>query len=423
MRVLGITETCDLGSMYLRLLSEGHEVRVTVTNPLASGTMAGMVPRAADWQQELPWVRDAGDQGIILFEAVGFGQLQDRLRSEGYNVIGGSAFGDRLENDRGYAQQLLSELGLQVAPTKEFEKAADALDDLRERPRRCVLKMSASAGETWVGVLPDGRDIAALLKVRPPAGKFILMDHVSGVETGVGAFFNGSRFLRPACLDWEHKHFFAGDLGELTGEMGTVATFRGADDLFDATLGRVEPMLRQAGHIGWVNLNMIVNEEGAWPLEFTCRFGYPGFAVLEPLQAVGWGEILAMTLDPNTTELPTHEGFSVAIVLSTPPFPYSREEVNAPVGLPILIGEVEDEHLHLGEVGREGDELVTSGLYGWTAVVTGTGATIAVAQTAAYARAKQVRAPNVRYRFDIGDKLVSGQLQQLIDWGWIKSIP
>lgn len=423
MRVLGITETCDLGSMYLRLLGERHEVRVSVSNPLASGTMAGMVPRINDWQQELPWIREAGDQGIILFEAVGFGELQDRLRFEGYKVVGGSAFGDRLENDRAYAQRLLGELGLQVAPTTEFESTADALADLAERPRRCALKMSASAGETWVGIMPDGRDIASLLKVRPPSDKFVLMDHVAGVETGVGAFFNGSRFLRPACLDWEHKHFFAGDLGELTGEMGTVATFRGADDLFDATLARVEPLLREAGHVGWVNLNMIVNEDGAWPLEFTCRFGYPGFAVLEPLQAIGWGELLATTLDPAATELPTHEGFALAIVLSTPPFPYSREELDAPTGLPIIIGDVEEEHLHLGEVGLEAGDLVTAGLYGWTAVVTGTGSTILEAQAAAYARAARIAAPKLRYRLDIGDKLIAGQLQLLTAWGWMKSMP
>ena len=88
--------------------------------------------------------------------------------------------------------------------------------------------MSASAGETFVGTMPDGRDVAALLSTRAfePAGASFLMDYVDGVETGVGAYFDGEQFLRPACVDWEHKHFFAGDMGELTGEMGTVATYK-----------------------------------------------------------------------------------------------------------------------------------------------------------------------------------------------------
>ena len=90
-----------------------------------------------------------------------------------------------------------------------------------------MFKLAASAGDTFVGSFDDGSDVAALLRLRAlaPGERFILMDHVEGIETGVGAYFNGERFLRPACLDWEHKRFFAGDMGELTGEMGTVATF------------------------------------------------------------------------------------------------------------------------------------------------------------------------------------------------------
>ena len=57
MRILGITESCDLGSLYLRLIDEGNEVKVSVSEPLAQGTMAGLVPRVTCWEQELDWVR------------------------------------------------------------------------------------------------------------------------------------------------------------------------------------------------------------------------------------------------------------------------------------------------------------------------------------------------------------------------------
>jgi phosphoribosylamine---glycine ligase len=407
--------------MYLRLIAEGHEVRVAVSEPLAGGTMAGMVPRTTDWRSDLPWVREAGEEGLILFEAVGYGALQDELRRDGYNVIGGSAIGDRLEGDRAFAQELLAELGLAVAPAAEFSSAEAAMDDLERRPRRCVFKRSASGGDTFAGVEPDGRDVAAFLDwvTLAPGERFVIMDYVAGVETGVGAYFNGERFLRPACIDWEHKRFFAGDMGELTGEMGTVATFDGSDALFDKTLALLEPVLREGGHVGWVNLNTIINEGGIWPLEFTCRFGYPGFAVLEPLQALGWGELFRTMIRRDTALFPTAPGYSVCIVLSTPPFPYSRKQVDAPVGLPVVVDDVEPEHLHWGEVGRLDGGLVTAGLYGWTAVVTGIGSTIADAKAAAYARAARVRTANLRYRIDIGEKLLDGDFQRLINWGWL----
>jgi len=423
-RVLGITETCDLGSLYLRLIDEGHEVKVSVSEPLAQGTMAGLVPRTESWEQELDWLR-ADSEGIIIFEAVGFGPLQDRLRAEGFNVIGGSAFGDRLENDRDYALGLLERHGLNSAPVQSFTNASDAIADLDQRPRRCVFKRCDSAGDTFVGGLSDGSDVAAMLRVRPPADgtSFILMDHVEGVETGVGAYFNGTGFMRPACLDWEHKRFFAGDLGEQTGEMGTVATFSGADRLFDAALKPLEPLFRQAGHVGWVNLNTIINGEGVWPLEFTCRFGYPGFAVLEPLQGIGWGELFKALVHRELDAFPVREGFSTCVVLTTPPMPMSRKEVDAPIGLPLIVGDVDPRHVHFGEVGASDSGLITAGLYGWTAVVTGTGDTIAEASAAAYANAAKVYTPNVRYRLDIGAALINGELDMLSKWGWLNCTP
>jgi len=427
MRFLAVTETCDLAALYLRLAEEGQEVKVSIDWAESQGTLANMIERTGDWRNELDWLRAAPDAGIILFEAVseGFGALQDSLRRGGHLVVGGSAFGDRLENDRAFSQALLAELGLPVAATREFADPAAVDAFLAANPGRYVLKFCGhgfDSFDNYVGRVADGSDVRAMLKARVAArsgddARFVLMDHVEGIETGVGAFFDGTRFLRPACLDWEHKHFFAGDMGELTGEMGTVATFERSGRLFERTLGLVEPLLREAGHVGWVNLNMIVNEAGVWPLEFTCRFGYPGFAVLEPLQDIGWAGLLHGLAAGRLEGLPVRPGFSVGIVLTVPPFPYTRRQLPEPVGLPVLLpeplGDEDRRNIHLAEVGRQEGRLVTSGNYGWTMVVTGTGGTIAEAQRAAYARAARVAVPNLRYRLDIGDRLVAGDYAKL----------
>jgi phosphoribosylamine---glycine ligase len=122
MRFLGIGDYCDLSSLYLRLLDEGHEVKVYISNPLCGGTLAGLVTHASEWRDEIAWVREAGDQGIVIFEnaAERRGELQDELRRDGLHVIGGSAYGDRLENDRGFAQETLARLGFSICPVQEF---------------------------------------------------------------------------------------------------------------------------------------------------------------------------------------------------------------------------------------------------------------------------------------------------------------
>jgi phosphoribosylamine--glycine ligase len=428
MRFLGVTETCDLGSLYRRLLAEGHEVKVSIEEEGARGTMAGLVRRTEDWRGELDWV---GRDGIVLFEAVseGYGALQDALRRDGYRVIGGSAFGDRLENDRAFAQALLAGLGLKTAAVHRFDDAASGDAFLAAHPGRYVLKFSGpdfASHDNYVGQRPDGADVRAVLARRlalrggAPAS-YILMEHVAGVEMGVGAYFDGDKFLAPACLDWEHKRFFAGDMGELTGEMGTVATYERSGRFFDLTLGKVAPLLREHGHVGYVNLNTIVNEAGIWPLEFTCRFGYPGFAILDPLQDIGWGELFRAMAVRSETSFPVRPGFSAGIVLTTPPFPYTRKQIEEPVGLPVLfepdLDEEDRRNLHYGEVGLDGGRLVTSGLYGWTMVVTGVGPTIAAARGAAYRRAKRVFVPNARYRLDIGDRLIGGDYETVAGLG------
>src|ERR1700710_944708 len=111
MRFLGIGEYCDLGAMYLRMAEDGHEVKVFVENPDYDDVYAGMLNFTKRWEEELDWVKQAGPEGIIIFESAGKGHLQDQLRSEGFQVIGGSAFGDRLEADRSFGQQIMQEMG------------------------------------------------------------------------------------------------------------------------------------------------------------------------------------------------------------------------------------------------------------------------------------------------------------------------
>ena len=423
MRVLGVGETCDLGALYLSLKAEGHEVRVAVSHPLAQGTLAGLIERAPDWRTQLGWVREAGSEGLILFESVsaGLGALQDQLRREGFQVIGGSAYGDRLENDRTYAQAVLAELGFPRGHVWSFPTAEAASAFVDGRPGRYVLKRSGAghaSSDTYVGELPDGRDVLAMLAAADPGGgPLVLMDFIDGVEMGVGAYFNGSEFIRPACLDWEHKRFFPGDVGELTGEMGTVVTYRGGERMFDQTLSRLAPLLRDSGYCGYINLNTIVNDDGIWPLEFTCRFGYPGFPILDSLHCSGWDQIFRSLIKRDGNPFPTRDGYSVGVVITVPPFPYSHGYDTLGKGRPICftgeLSEADRNAFHYGEVDMRDGQLVTAGMIGYIMVVTGVADSIKTARETAYNRVRKVVIPNSRYRNDIGVRLIEHDMAEL----------
>jgi len=431
-RFLGIGETNDLGDMYLRLKDDGHEVRVFMSYEDSVGVMDGMLDFTNDWQRELAWIREAGDDGVILFETASDGATQDSLRRDGFNVIGGSGLGDRLEHERDFGQQVLSDFGLNTAKSRLFTSFDDAIGFVHRSPGRYVFKLNGSgwaSSRTYVGQMDSGDDMIALLTVTrdkwsfDDEPSFILMDHIIGVEVGVGAFFNGERFLSPANLDWEHKKFFPGDIGELTGEMGTVVTYRGAEKIFDATLSRVAPMLRESGYCGYINLNTIVNEDGIWPLEFTCRFGYPGFPILDSLHAERWGAIFAAMVGRTRTTIETRPGYSVGVVLTVPSFPYSRGYADLGKGMPICFRETltsaDRDSLHYGEVALQNGQLVTSGTVGYIMVVTGLGESVEQARRDAYGRVDKIVIPNCRYRNDIGMRLIEKDYATMQQLGWL----
>lgn len=421
MRVLGIGARVDLGSLYLGLMREGHEVRVHASGPASAGAFGGLVETVADWRAELGWV---GRDGAVLFERVGQGALQDELRAAGYRVVGGSSLGDRLEYDRAFGQRVLRDAGLRTARSVAFPGPADAAAWLARNPGRFVLKHDNNARATVVGEHPAGDDLRWVLGRTPP-GRVLLMERLDGVEVGVGAYFDGRRFLRPACIDFEHKRFFPGEMGEMTGEMGTLAGFEGAERLFGATLDRVAPLLARAGHVGYVNLNTIVDERGPWPLEFTCRFGDPGFAVLAPLQRDGWGDLLGRMLDGGGHErFAVLPGWSVGIVLTVPPFPKEDAASQPEDDLPLFFREppgAEEmaRHHHPCDVRLEGGRLLARRRTGRAMVVTGTGATVQEAQAGAQARARNVIAPDLRWRADIGDRFLLRDGARLEELGWL----
>lgn len=153
-----------------------------------------------------------------------------------------------------------------------------------------------------------------------------------------------------------------------------------------------------------------MNADGIWPLEFTCRFGYPGFAICDALHVDGWDTILAAMAHGRTEPIRTHAGYAVGVVLTVPPFPheygYAELSRGAPVFLREGLADAEREMLHFGEVGMEDGQLVCAGSQGYLMVATGRGADARIAQAAAYRLAAQVVVPNLRYRNDIGESFL-----------------
>jgi phosphoribosylamine--glycine ligase len=194
--------------------------------------------------------------------------------------------------------------------------------------------------------------------------------------------------------------------------------------MFEQSLARVAPLLRESGYCGYINLNTIVNDDGIWPLEFTCRFGYPGFPILDSLHRCGWDGLFRMLISRDGNIFPTYDGYSVGVVITVPPFPYSHGYDALGKGRPICfagdLDEADRQSLHYGEVDMCDGQLVTAGMIGYTMVVTGVADSIEAARETAYRRVRKVVIPNSRYRNDIGIRLVEHDMTEMRRLGLIQ---
>ena len=174
---------------------------------------------------------------------------------------------------------------------------------------------------------------------------------------------------------------------------------------------------------GCINVNLIINQQGIWPLEFTSRFGYLGFAIFQALHTEPWHTVLRRMVKKDSLALPTRDRFAVGVVLTVPPFPYSQgyDELSKGVSVCFRPGLTDGDRaaLHFAEVERIGGQLVTSGATGYVGVATGSGRTIDDAIADAHRIANYVVLPNLRYRMDIGHRVNAHDWQALRAMGWL----
>jgi phosphoribosylamine--glycine ligase len=125
----------------------------------------------------------------------------------------------------------------------------------------------------------------------------------------------------------------------------------------------------------------------------------------------------------DETSLRTYNGYSVGVVMTVPPFPYSEGYDKLGKGTPVHfrdgMTDGDRDAIHFGEVAMRDGQLITAGMIGYIAVVTGRGNTVETARENAYRVVSKIVIPNARYRNDIGNRVMSESLPELQRLGWV----
>jgi phosphoribosylamine--glycine ligase len=403
----------------IRAQEAGHEVRYwlpTETSGEQPPYGKGLLDRPDDWESSMDWAElivTTGNSTYAAPLAPYFGK--------GYPIFGANQKGAELELDRSKGQMVLEEYGIQTLPYEVVDSVDDAVKFiLSEGP--CVMKPWGGDADKSMTCVPRDEDEALFtLRKWEKDGKFkgqlMLQEKVDGIEMGVAGWFGPGGWNEALEESFEHKKFLNDDLGENTGEMGTVLRHVPESKLFNEVLNPITDYLHRIKYVGCCSVNCIIDKKGRpWPLEFTNRLGWPAFCIT---QEVVKGDPIQWMFDllegKDTLEVSSH--VAMGILMAHGDFPKGKDPTGTWAGYPINgISKQNLEHLHFQQVMRakapivvEGKERnidgpATAGCY--VMIVGGHGRTVRSAQDDVYEVANEIRWPgNVMYRTDIGDRL------------------
>ena len=146
-----------------QVLKEGNAVKLFVESQSEREIADGFVPKTDNWEKDVSWA------DVIVFDDVlGQGAKAAALRAKGKLVVGGSAYTDKLEDDRAFGQQELKAAGVTIIPQDNFTSFTDAIAFVKANPNRYVIKPSGAAQNLkqllFVGEDEDGKDVIQVLE-------------------------------------------------------------------------------------------------------------------------------------------------------------------------------------------------------------------------------------------------------------------
>jgi phosphoribosylamine---glycine ligase len=346
--------------------------------------------RAEDGESLLELARSLGiDLVVVGPEAPLVAGVGDRLRHGGVAVFGPSAAAARIEGSKSFAKEVMRAAGVAMA-----EPLAVA------RPP-CVVKLDGLAAGKGVFVCrTQGELDAALASVGGSDAPIVIEELLEGDELSVFALCDGRNAVAlPAAQDY--KRIGDGDTGPNTGGMGSFSPAHGDVGEIVDTVHRpvlAELAARGAPFVGVLYAGLMLTSEGPRVLEFNCRFGDPETqSILPRIEGDLLDALWAAATGEGTPELAEADSAAVTVVLAGGTYPASGD-----AGTPIEgVDDAESAEvlvLHAGTALRDGT-LVTNG--GRILNVTGLGADVAAARSAAYEAIEKISFAGMQYRSDI----------------------
>lgn len=421
MKLLIIDHDAVALAFALRCVNAGHAVRLFIQPKESTNQQVGSgfkgIEKIDNWVSSIKWADliwcSSNDHYLPKLDAV---------RKAGVKFFGPSEKSAALEIKRSEGMAFFEKHNIDVPQYKQFNSLADAEAYVRKTEKRYVFKTLGDAEDkslSYCSKTPADM-IARLQRWQKlnmnPKGPVMLQEFITGVEFAVSAWMGTDGFLAPLNENVEFKKLLSGDCGPNCGESGTVMKYVKSSSLAEAVLFPLELPLSKLGHLGDVDVNCIIDESGkAWPLEFTCRPGWPAFNIMLSEHK---GDPVQWMLDAcnGKDTLQVSPQVACGVVVAIPDYPYSNKTKAERSDIPVY-GVTDKNRQYIAPTSiklakqpvMSGEKVVEKEIWttadDYVCVVTGLGKTVKKATERAYTTLKELHIPDIIYRDDIGEKL------------------
>lgn len=360
-----------------------------------------------------------------IFDMNYHSEYSDKLREEGFKVLGASEFSDKSEHDRNFGVDLVKEYGMDVPETFEFKSIEEGISHLEQNEDKAYVFKPDESDCSYLTYVPinekpeaANKELRSYMRAIEDPGSFILQEKKKGVEVNFEVwFYEGQPFF--AFCDFENKRKLNGDVGENVGCAQDIVFKVPVDSKgVQETIGKLFPFYEKEKYTGFADINVIIGDNKVYFLEFCNRFGYNSHPNLFLTLAIdSFPNIMADFIDGNIEGMDERfkSGFGASISLY---IDHKRK------GMPIHIPEDLEKSFFCYDYYDEGNGLQLAGYDHQVGIITAHDYTIQDASHEAISRAHKIVFPDRAFRSDM-DKhdmanLPIKRYQALVSMGYVK---
>jgi phosphoribosylamine--glycine ligase len=350
--------------------------------------------------------------------------LADSLRAQGIAVFGPGRAAAQLEGSKGFTKDLCARANIPTAGYQRVTSLAQALAALDQFTIPVVIKADGLAAGKGVTVA-ETRDEAEAALTEIFAGRFgdagaeaVIEEFMEGEEASFFALTDGATVI-PFASAQDHKRVGEGDTGPNTGGMGAYSPARVLTPTLEAeTLIRIiaptVTTLANEGmaYSGVLFAGLMLTREGPKLIEYNARFGDPECQVMLMRLETDLGELLLACAENRLASIdPPRFSPQTALTVVLAAKGYPGEPTKGGRIENILQAETAANPAGSVKVFHAGTTLTNEGVLtatgGRVLNVTALGASVAEAQTRAYAAVDAIDFPDGFHRRDIGAREVA----------------